>query len=41
MLIALLHVDQANLSDGWKDVVRWGFTAAPILMPLGIGLLRV
>ena len=37
-LLALLYVDQANLSDGWKDVVRWGFTAAPILMPLGLFL---
>jgi hypothetical protein len=33
-----LYVDQANLPDGWKDVVRWGFTAAPILMPLGLFL---
>jgi hypothetical protein len=37
-LIALLYVDQADLSDGWKNVVRWGFAAAPILMPLGLFL---
>jgi hypothetical protein len=37
-LVGMLYVDQANLSDGLKNVVRIGFAAAPILMPLGFFL---
>jgi hypothetical protein len=37
-LVGLLYVDQADLSDGLKTVVRTGFAIAPILMPLGFFL---
>jgi hypothetical protein len=37
-LVALLYVDQAELSDGFKHLVRFSFAAAPILMPLGFFL---
>ena len=37
-LVALLYVDQADLSDGWKSLVRTSIVAAPILMPLGFFL---
>ncbi len=37
-LVGLLYVDQTDLSDGWKAVVRLGFAIAPILMPLGFFL---
>jgi hypothetical protein len=37
-LVGLLYVDQADLSDGLKTVVRTGFVIAPILMPLGFFL---
>jgi hypothetical protein len=37
-LVGLLYVDQTDLSDGWKAVVRLGFAIAPILMPLGLSL---
>ena len=37
-LVGLLYVDMADLSDGWKSVVRISFAAAPILMPLGFFL---
>jgi hypothetical protein len=37
-LVALLYVDQADLSDTWKTLVRASFVAAPILMPLGFFL---
>jgi hypothetical protein len=37
-LVGLLYVDQADLSDGLKNLVRVGFAAAPILMPLGFFL---
>jgi hypothetical protein len=37
-LVGLLYVDQANLSDPWQAVVRWGLAAAPILAPLGFFL---
>src|ERR687893_1713510 len=37
-LVGLLYVDQAALSDTLKTVVRLGFAAAPILMPLGFFL---
>jgi hypothetical protein len=37
-LVGLLYVDQAQLSDALKAVVRIGFAAAPILMPLGFFL---
>jgi len=37
-LVGLLYVDQADLSDGLKSVVRIGFAIAPILMPLGFFL---
>jgi hypothetical protein len=37
-LVGLLYLDQAGLSDGMKGLVRFGFAAAPILMPLGMFL---
>jgi len=37
-LVGMLYVDQTALSDTLKNVVRWGFAAAPILMPLGFFL---
>jgi hypothetical protein len=37
-LVGLLYVDQADLSDALKAVVRTTFAAAPILMPLGFFL---
>ncbi|WP_049570361.1 hypothetical protein [Nonomuraea sp. SBT364] len=37
-LVAMLYVDQADLSDGWKALVRTSIVAAPILMPLGFFL---
>src|SRR3712207_9488121 len=37
-LVGMLYVDQAALSDTLKTVVRLGFAAAPILMPLGFFL---
>jgi len=37
-LVALLYVDQTDLSDGWKWLVRTTFAIAPILMPLGFFL---
>ncbi len=37
-LVALLYVDQADLSDTWKILVRTSIVAAPILMPLGFFL---
>lgn len=37
-LVALLYVDQAELSDGFKHLVRFSFAVAPILMPLGFFL---
>ncbi|MEU8246533.1 hypothetical protein [Nonomuraea sp. NPDC048916] len=37
-LVAMLYVDQADLSDGLKDMVRLLIVAAPILMPLGFFL---
>jgi len=37
-LVGLLYVDQADLSNALKAVVRLGFAAAPILMPLGFFL---
>jgi hypothetical protein len=37
-LVAMLYVDQADLSDGLKTVVRSTFAAAPILMPIGFFL---
>lgn len=37
-LVGMLYVDQADLSDGLKMLVRWGFVAGPILMPLGFFL---
>jgi hypothetical protein len=37
-LVALLYVDQANLPDTAKTIVRVGFAAAPILTPLGFFL---
>jgi hypothetical protein len=32
-LLALLYVDQANLSEGWKQVVRSAIPASAIFMP--------
>ncbi len=37
-LVAMLYVDQADLSDAWKSLVRILIVAAPILMPLGFFL---
>ncbi|MEU8382034.1 hypothetical protein [Streptosporangium sp. NPDC048865] len=37
-LVALLYIDQADLSGGLKDLSRILITAAPILMPLGFFL---
>lgn len=37
-LVAMLYVDQADLSDGLKSFVRTTIVAAPILMPLGFFL---
>ena len=37
-LVAMLYVDQADLSDGRKGLVRTLIVAAPILMPLGFFL---
>jgi hypothetical protein len=37
-LVALLYVDQTDLSDGLKWLVRATFAVAPILMPLGFFL---
>jgi hypothetical protein len=37
-LVGLLYVDAADLSGGLKQLVRLGFAAAPILMPLGFFL---
>ncbi len=37
-LVTLLYVDQADLSDGVKAVVRALMVAAPILMPMGFFL---
>ncbi|MFC4010444.1 hypothetical protein ACFOY2_24675 [Nonomuraea purpurea] len=37
-LVAMLYVDQANLSEGVKSLTRTLIVAAPILMPLGFFL---
>ena len=37
-LVGLLYVDQANLGDGLKQLVRSCLVFAPILMPLGFFL---
>ncbi|HVD15965.1 MAG TPA: hypothetical protein VNK73_16170 [Actinomycetota bacterium] len=37
-LVGLLYVDQADLGDGLKQLVRTCLTFAPILMPLGFFL---
>lgn len=37
-LIGLILVDQANLSDTLRGVVRYALVAGPILMPLGFFL---
>ncbi|GII00064.1 hypothetical protein [Planobispora takensis] len=37
-LVALLYIDQADLSDGLKSLTRVLIVAAPILMPLGFFL---
>ncbi len=37
-LVAMLYVDQADLPDQLKTIVRICFGAAPILMPLGFFL---
>lgn len=37
-LVALLYVDQADLPDGFRTLVRTTFAVAPILMPLGFFL---
>jgi hypothetical protein len=33
-LVALLLVDQANLGDGWKQLVRTAFPTAALLLPI-------
>ena len=33
-LVALMLVDQADLGDGWKRVVRSAFPAAALLLPI-------
>ncbi|GAA2877256.1 hypothetical protein GCM10010517_38670 [Streptosporangium fragile] len=37
-LVAMLYVDQADLSDGLKGLTRVLIVAAPILMPIGFFL---
>jgi hypothetical protein len=37
-LVGMLYVDQAELSNTIKQLVRWGFAVGPILMPLGFFL---
>lgn len=37
-LVAMLYVDQADLSEALKSLVRTTIVAAPILMPLGFFL---
>jgi hypothetical protein len=37
-LVALLWVDQTDVGEPWKWIVRIAFVAAPILMPLGFFL---
>ncbi|GAA5075869.1 phosphate/sulfate permease [Thermocatellispora tengchongensis] len=37
-LVAMLYIDQTDLSDGLKTMVRVLLVAAPILMPLGFFL---
>jgi hypothetical protein len=37
-LVAMLYVDQADLADGLKGLVRTLIAVAPILMPLGFFL---
>nr|BFE80034.1 hypothetical protein GCM10020093_026350 [Planobispora longispora] len=37
-LVALLYIDQADLSEGIKSLTRTLIVAAPILMPLGFFL---
>jgi hypothetical protein len=37
-LIGMLYVDNAQLSGGMREVVRWGLVLPPILMPLGFFL---
>src|SRR5215213_5108674 len=37
-LVAVLWVDQTDLGEPWKWIVRIAFVAAPILMPLGFFL---
>jgi hypothetical protein len=37
-LVGLLYVDQADLSNVLKNLVRWAFAAGPLLMPLGFFL---
>lgn len=33
-LVGLILVDHADLSSGWKDVVRWTIPASAILLPV-------
>jgi hypothetical protein len=37
-LVGMLYVDRTGLSSSGKELVRWGLTAPPILMPLGFFL---
>jgi hypothetical protein len=34
-LLGMFYVDNADLSDGAKNLVRWCLVAAPIPMPAG------
>jgi hypothetical protein len=35
-LVGPLYVDQTDLSDGWRALVRLGSAIAPILVPSGV-----
>nr|WP_245653199.1 hypothetical protein [Herbidospora sakaeratensis] len=37
-LVALIYLDQAALSPGFRSLAQWLIVAAPILMPLGFFL---
>jgi hypothetical protein len=37
-LVGLLYLDQADLGDGLKQLVRWCLVAGPVLMPVGFFL---
>lgn len=37
-LVALLYVDQTDLSEAWKQVVRWSIPASAIFLPVAFFL---